>query len=370
MPGLHPVFVLASLAGREDARVTTATATEPRRYLFAEPLRVYWEVTRACDLACRHCRAEAVARRHPGELSTDEGIRVLRELASGEKPPHVVLTGGDPFKRPDLFQLIDAARHYDLGVSVSPSATPLVTPDVIRRLKTSGVEAISLSIDGSTAERHDAFRGVTGTFQRTLDAAALAASVELPFQINTLVSRQTLPDLPALYDLARGLSASRWSLFFLIQVGRGSVLEQISAQECEDVMAWLAGLPRGKPHVTTTEAPHYRRVVFERSGIRGGHGAGIRDGNGIMFISHTGDVYPSGFLPLVAGNVRTGHPLAIYRDATLFQQLRDPELFGGRCGECAFRWECGGSRARAYAASGDPLGADPLCLRVVEGGRA
>jgi len=346
--------------------VTTATASEPRKYRFDSPLRVYWEVTRACDLACRHCRAEAVARRHPGELDTGEALRVLRDLTSGEKPPHLVLTGGDPFKRPDLFQLIEAARTLGLGVSVSPSATPLVTPDIIRRLKDAGVEAISLSLDGSTAERHDAFRGVEGTFQRTLDAAAMAAAVDLPFQINTLVSRQTLPDLPAIYELARGLSASRWSLFFLIQVGRGTVLEQISAEQCEGIMTWLAGLPRGRPHVTTTEAPHYRRVVAEVAGMRGGHGAGIRDGNGIMFISHTGDVYPSGFLPIAVGNVRSESPLTIYRDAELLQQLRDPDRFDGLCGECAFRWECGGSRARAYAASGDPLGEDPLCLRVAE----
>ena len=341
-----------------------ATAPEPRRYRFDRaPLRVYWEVTRACDLACRHCRAEAVAGRHPAELSTHEAHRVLKGLASCDAPlPHVVFTGGDPFKRPDLFDLIDGARDLGLGVSVSPSATPLVTPEAIRRLHDAGVEAISLSLDGSTAERHDAFRGVSGTFARTLTAARMAAAVALPFQINTLVARQTLDDLSAIYDLARELGAARWSLFFLVQVGRGTVLQPISPEECERLMGWLAGLPRGHPLVTTTEAPHYRRVVFEQTGHRGGHGAGIRDGNGIMFISHTGDIYPSGFLPLVAGNVRTEDPLTTYRESELFRRLRDADRFQGRCGSCEFNWECGGSRARAFAASGDPFGGDPLCL--------
>ena len=344
--------------------MNAAPGPEARHYRFDRaPLRVYWELTRACDLACRHCRAEAVARRHRGELDTSEGLRLLKDLAScGAPSPHVVLTGGDPFKRPDLFDLIQGARDLGLAVSVSPSATPLVTPDAILRLKVAGVQAISLSLDGSTAERHDAFRGVTGTFTRTVAAARMAATAGLPVQINTLVAEETLDDLLAIYLLARELGAARWSLFFLVQVGRGTVLQPISPRACEELMAWLAGLPRGRPLVTTTEAPHYRRVVFERTGRRGGHGAGIRDGNGIMFVSHTGDVYPSGFLPLAAGNVRTEHPLTIYRESELFRRLREADGFGGRCGSCAFTWECGGSRARAFAASGDPLGEDPLCL--------
>jgi radical SAM protein with 4Fe4S-binding SPASM domain len=195
--------------------------------------------------------------------------------------------------------------------------------------------------------------------------ARTAAAVRLPFQINSLVSQGTLDDLPAIHALARDLGASRWSLFFLVQVGRGTVLDPISPEACEELMTWLAGLPRKNPLVTTTEAPHYRRVLYERTGRRGGHGAGIRDGNGIMFISHTGDVYPSGFLPLVAGNVRTGNVLDIYRDSDLFRRLREADHFAGRCGTCEFSWECGGSRARAYAATGDPFGEDPLCLTAV-----
>lgn len=336
-------------------------------FLFARaPLRVYWELTRACDLACRHCRAEAVKLRHPEELTTAEARAVLARLAAfGDPKPHVVLTGGDPLKRPDLFVLIAAARELGLPVSVAPSATPLLGPAEIRRLKAAGVEAISLSLDGSTPERHDAVRGIRGTFERTLAAARAARRAALPFQVNTLVARETLDDLPAVYELVRGLGAARWSLFFLVLVGRGTVLQQISADEAEALMQWLAGLaPRNGegPIVTTTEAPHFRRVMLQRKrGGPRGHGAGVRDGNGILFISHTGDVQPSGFLPLTAGNVRTADVVTLYREAPLFCALRRPERFAGRCGRCEFHWQCGGSRARAYAATGDPLGEDPLC---------
>ena len=329
------------------------------------PLRVYWELTRACDLACRHCRAEAVKLRHPEELNTGEGLRFLERLAAfGEPKPHLVLTGGDPLKRPDLWVLIDAARSLGLAVSVAPSATPLLRSEEIRRFKEAGVEAISLSLDGSTPARHDAFRGIPGTFERTLEAGRAARHAGLPFQINTLVADETLDDLPAIYLLASELGAARWSLFFLVSVGRGTVLEQITPAEAEAVMRWLvelAGQGSG-PIVTTTEAPHFRRVMLQghRPTARG-HGAGIRDGNGIMFISHTGDVHPSGFLPLSAGNVRADDVVTIYRDSHLFRTLRRVDLFAGRCGRCEFHAQCGGSRARAYAASGDPFGEDPLC---------
>ncbi|HVH11248.1 MAG TPA: radical SAM protein [Gemmatimonadales bacterium] len=337
----------------------------PARLTFDQaPLRVYWELTRACDLACRHCRAEAVRARHPGELTGAEGLRLLERLAAfGDPKPHVVLTGGDPLKRADLWELIAAARALGLGVSVAPSATELLRPEEIGRFQKTRVEAISLSLDGSTAARHDTFRGIRGTFARTLHAARVARAVGLPFQVNTLVAEQTLADLAALYLLASELGAARWSLFFLVPMGRGTVLGQISPRDAEQVMRWLAELGGrdGAPTVTTTEAPHFRRVLLERRRSAGGHGAGIRDGNGIMFVSHTGEVQPSGFLPLSAGNVRTDDVVTIYRESPLFRNLRCPDRFAGRCGRCEFRALCGGSRARAYAASGDPLGEDPMC---------
>ena len=339
------------------------------------PRRIYWEVTRACDLACRHCRAEAAPERDPAELDGAEGLRLIEGLAGfGPPQPHLVLTGGDPLKRKDLFALIAAARAGGFGVSVAPSATPLLTATVIARLKAAGVEAVSLSLDGSDAPRHDALRRIDGCFDRTLAAAEACAAAGLPFQVNTLVSEETLDDLPGIHGLVTHLGAARWSLFFLVGVGRGTELTPITAEACERLFERLLdlGSDRG-PIITTTEAPHFRRVVLERarrvglglaSPIRGSmsHGAGIRDGSGIMFISHTGEVHPSGFLPLSAGDVTTADPVALYRDAELFRTLRQPELLTGRCGRCEYAEPCGGSRARAFAASGDFMAEDPLCL--------
>ncbi len=341
------------------------TRAFPRLIFDRAPSRVYWELTRACDLACRHCRAEAVPLRHPDELTTAEGLRLVEQLAAfGDPKPHLVLTGGDPLKRPDLWLVIAAARAFGLGVSVAPSATPLVSPAELARFEEAGVEAISLSLDGSTAQRHDALRGIPGTFVCTLAAARAAGAAALPFQINTLVAGETLDDLAAIYLLASDLGAARWSLFFLVSVGRGTVLQSITPAAADDLMHWLVELADQEegPVVTTTEAPHFRRVMLQRHGAPGrGHSAGIRDGNGIMFVSHTGDVHPSGFLPLTAGNVRTQHVVEIYRESSLFRTLRRVDLFTGRCGRCEFHWQCGGSRARAYASSGDPFGEDPLC---------
>ena len=343
------------------------------RFVFADaPRRVYWELTRACDLACRHCRAEAIPRRDPDELTTDEGFRFLDQLADLRPAPHVILTGGDPLKRPDLLALVEHAVGAGLPVSVAPSATGELTPETVQALKVARVEAMSLSVDGSTPERHDGLRGVPGTFARTVEAARDIVDSGIPLQINTLVTTETAGDLPEIYRLVSGLGVARWSLFFLISVGRGRVLGQLTASECESFLDWVFDCSRGgTPVVTTTEAPHYRRVAIERfkaggdSEARRRHalerGFGMRDGNGIMFVSHTGDVQPSGFLPLTAGNVRTASPVEIYREAPLFQRLRQPERFADRCGRCEFREICGGSRARAYAASGDPFGEDPLC---------
>lgn len=344
------------------------------RFVFAEaPLRVYWELTRACDLTCRHCRAEAIPSRDPDELTTAEAFRLLDELCDCTRAPHVIFTGGDPLKRPDLLALVERAVGVGLPVSVAPSATAALTWELIQALKAAGVEAMSLSLDGATAERHDGLRGVPGTFARTVEAACDMVDAGMPLQINTLVTAETLPDLPAIHCLVSSLGAQRWSLFFLIRVGRGRLLGQLTRTQCEALLYWVWDRQRaGGPSITTTEAPHYRRVALERLKAEGRaprerqrdalrRGFGIRDANGIMFISHTGEVQPSGFLPLSAGNVRGRNPVEIYRVSPLFQRLRQPERFEGCCGRCEFREICGGSRARAYAASGNPFGEDPLC---------
>ena len=338
------------------------------------PLRVYWELTRACDLACRHCRAEAVRDRATDELTTDECETVLAGLAAaGATAPHVIFTGGDPLKRPDLIHLVRAAVARGLGVSVAPSATPGLSREVVHALKDAGVGAMSLSLDGPTAAHHDGLRGVLGCFGWTLAAAERIVGAGIPLQINTLVSAETEPHLEETAELVARLAASRWSLFFLVSVGRGRALRPLTAAECEQTLRWLARSAGRWPFtVSTTEAPQYRRVALEVMREQGRSGAdiqtsslargyGIRDGNGVMFIGANGDVTPSGFLPLVAGNVRRTDALQIYRDAVLFRALRVPAAFGGRCGACQFREVCGGSRARAWAATGDVLGEDPLC---------
>lgn len=237
------------------------------------PLRVYWETTRACDLACRHCRAQAVPQADPAELTFEEGRALLRNVAAFGSPlPHLVFTGGDPFKREDLFDLIAYARELGVGVSVAPSATPLLTAAALRRMRQAGVDAISLSLDGATPADHDAIRGIQRTFARTVNAALDARRLGLPFQINTLVCAETAASLPAVYEQVRSMGAARWSLFFLITVGRGQVLRPLSAVRTEDILRWIADLPGqrglGGCVITTTEAPQLRRLLREKPAER------------------------------------------------------------------------------------------------------
>lgn len=345
-----------------------------RRIFHERPVLVYWEMTQACDLACKHCRAEAIPERHPLELGTEECKRVLQEIRRFDEPlPHVVMTGGDVLHRPDLHELIEYSVGLGLPLSVAPSGTNRLSREVLEEFTRLGVHSMSLSLDGPNAEVHDEFRGVPGCFERTVQAAREIRDLGMPLQVNTLVTAGTLPDLPRIYELMVELDISRWSLFFLVQVGRGKVLEQISPAQAERLFHWLYDLSKEAPFaIKTTEAMHFRRVAYQRMRLEGyspeeimgtsiGRGFGIRDGNGIMFISHVGQVYPSGFLPLAAGNVRTESPVDIYRRSDLFRRLRDPSGYKGKCGRCEFHRICGGSRARSYAAAGDPLESEPLC---------
>ena len=338
------------------------------------PLIVYWEMTQACGLACLHCRAEAMPRCHPDELTQAEGQRLLAQIASfGEPHPHLILTGGDPLRRADLYELIDEAVRLGLHVSITPSATPDLTYDTLLKLKAHGIESLGLSLDGSSAARHEAVRGVAGCFAWTMDAARNGGALGMPIQINTLVSQETVDDLPAIYELLTQYQISRWSLFFLIAIGRGKMLQPISADQGERLMEWVYDLAGNAPFaIKTTEAPSYRRVALNRLKTAPNQpeqarrntvfqGFGIRDGHGIVFVSQRGDIYPSGFLPVAAGNVRHDGLADVYRHSELFRGLHNPDLFHGRCGECEYRKICGGSRARAFAYTGNPLESDPLC---------
>lgn len=338
------------------------------------PALVYWEMTRACQLACRHCRAEAMATPHPCQLTHAESKALLLQIAGFNRPlPHLILTGGDPLERTDLYELIDEARRLQLTVSITPSATSKLTAEVLGQLKEHEIDSIGLSLDGSTAASHEAVRGVEGCFERTMSVVRIASNLGFPIQINTLIAQETVDDLPQIYELLKTFHIMRWSLFFLISVGRGKMLQPLDPKQSDRWMNWVFELSQVAPfQVKTTEAPSYRRVALEsmkRAGLSSSQikqssvyrGFGIRDGHGVVFISNQGDVYPAGFLPLRAGNVRSDHLVDIYRNFPLFCALHEPDQFGGKCGRCEYRQICGGSRARAFASSGDALASDPLC---------
>ena len=333
------------------------------------PFIVIWEVTQACDLACAHCRAGARQWRDPGELTTREGLDLLGQIhAMGG--PLLVFTGGDPLKRPDLDELVGRAVSLGLRTSVTPSGTALLDRDAVRRLRDLGVSRLAISLDGPDAATHDAFRRVAGSFEHTLRACGHARDLGLPLQVNTTLSPHNLHLVEPMAGLAESLGAVLWSVFFVVPVGRANPDQELPAARFEEAFGQLHRvLARGRLDVKTTEAPHFRRYLAQRGGAGKGPGpdalprarAGVGDGRGFVFISHTGDVYPSGFLPLRAGNVRRTGLAELYRESTLFRALRRPDGFKGKCGRCEFRHLCGGSRARAWAATGDFLESDPAC---------
>lgn len=348
---------------------------QSNKYIYGErPMLIYWELTRSCELACRHCRAEANNMRHPLELKGEECLTLLKEIKEFGAPyPQIVVTGGDPLNHPDWLQILAWAKELGIGISFAPSATHNLTPEVFRQLKEMDVQCVSLSLDGASPETHDSFRGVDSCFDWTMKVAEYARETGMPIQINTLVSENTIHDLEDIYNLISCMDIIRWSVFFLISVGRGTALRELSPDRTEEVLEWITSLTRKAPfQIKTTEAPHYRRVVAQKiSAVMGekvklsalpvSRGFGIRDGNGILFISHIGDVNPSGFLPLKAGNVRKASIVDIYRNNEVFTNIRNPENYSGKCGICEYRYICGGSRARAFAGTGDYLGSDPLC---------
>ncbi len=356
------------------------------------PFIVIWELTRACALACVHCRADAIPRRDPRELTTAEGIRLIEAVSRFGRPaPLLVFTGGDPLRRPDAFDLVASGAQRRLRVALTPSGTAAVRREKIFRLKACGLARLAVSLDGSKAEIHDTFRGVRGSYDWTMRILEHAHEADLPVQINTTVTRYNREDLPALAEHLSRTGIVLWSLFFLVPTGRGRPEDGVSAQECEEILNDLYDLSRVIPFgIKTTEAPQYRRVVQERQqGIRrdgrsrnggwetgemrhqqfgfqtdaiGRAPKGVNDGNGFIFVDHLGNITPSGFLPVTAGNVRTDDFVDVYRRHPVFRELRDPDRFREKCGRCEYRWLCGGSRARAYAMTGDYLGEDPCCL--------
>jgi radical SAM protein len=349
------------------------------------PFIAIWEVTQACDLACVHCRAAAQPERHPQELSTEEGKGLIDQIAALQVPVFV-LTGGDPIKRPDLFELIAHARFKGVRVSLTPSATPLLTREIVIRLKESGLARLAVSMDGSCAETHDAFRGLSGSFTRTLDAVRWANEIGLPVQINTTFSRRNIGEIDAIVALMESLKITLWSVFFLVPMGRGKLNDLLNADEFEAAFEKLHGLSKTASFdIKTTEAQHYRRFVLQKKVAERRAGRcpaeaperaedaigraprGLNDGKGFAFISHTGEVFPSGFLPLSAGNIRHQDLSVIYRESELFRNLRDTSKLEGKCGVCEFKEICGGSRSRSHALTGNVHGEEPCCSYIPKG---
>jgi AdoMet-dependent heme synthase len=352
------------------------------------PFLVIWETTQACDLACIHCRAEAQPNRHPLELTTEEAKAMLDAVRSFG-PIIFVFSGGDAMKRPDIVELVKHGVALGLRVAITPATTPLTTREKLLELRDAGLSRVAVSLDGSNASIHDEFRGVEGSFAHGLRILRTSQEIGLTTQVNTVVARHNLNDFDDLCTLMAELGIVFWEVFFLIPMGRARSHDVASAEEFEEIFHRLYDLSKSAPFdIKATAAPQYSRVVLQRKVAeqrgKAGHGRhdpltsgaefsnldgigrarGVNDGDGFLFVSHTGDIFPSGFLPLPAGNVRRDDLVDVYRNAPIFRQLRDRRLLKGKCGVCEYLPVCGGSRARSYAMTADYLEAEPCCAYV------
>jgi radical SAM protein len=363
------------------------------------PFLAIWEVTQSCDLACKHCRAAAQPIAHPDELTNAEGKALIDQIAA-MGVPIFVFTGGDPMKRADVFELIRYAADKGVQVALTPSATPLLTREAIFKLKEAGLVRLGISLDGSTPEIHDTFRGLPGAYARTIQAIEWANEAGIPIQVHTTISRHNAHDLDSLCALFERLAIVMWNVFFLVPVGRGQLGDLLNGEDFERVFGKIYELShRVNFQIKTTEAMHYRRYLLQHNleerrvshEMKPGHGhpgsarpaaeyepgaptadahtrtaswatRRVNDGKGFLFVSHVGNVYPSGFLPIHAGNIRETPLSEIYRNAPIFKSLRDTSKLEGKCGACEYKEICGGSRARAYAVTGDPLAQEPCCI--------
>ena len=363
------------------------------------PILVFWESTRACLLACKHCRAEAIEKPAEGELSTSEGKNLIDQLTVFGRPyPVLIITGGDALMRPDVFDLVHYARSKQVPIGLAPSVTPRLTEENIQTMARLGVKAVSISLDGAKPSTHERIRGIPGHFEETVKQLRRLVDAGFEVQVNTAVMKDNVSELPALVQLMKQTGVKIWEVFYLIHVGRGKESAELTANECEDVGHFLFEASTYDLIVRTVKAPFFRRIVTERREYYQGmtessqdvaehfqlgalyqklsgelrnrlnlpasaskaQTSHTRDGKGIIFVAYDGTVYPAGFLPLPLGNVRTDRLVDIYRDNPVLKDIRNSQ-FGGKCGRCSYRDMCGGSRSRAFAHYHDPLGEDPSC---------
>lgn len=369
------------------SRITPPWATG-KMEVNKRPLFVCWELTKACDLSCRHCRAKAIKRSLPGELTYEEGIRLIDQIPEfGEPYPAILFTGGDPMKRPDLMQLIAYARDLGIYTAVAASVTDLLTREKMEQLRDLDVGVMSISIDGADPTTHDSLRGVPGTWRKSIEVLETAKDIGLRVQVNSTVMNSNLEQLADLFEIAFRNGAAAWEVFFLVRTGRGAALENPTPEEVEDVMKFLVyaagyGIP-----VRTSEGPQYRRILKEslNGELKGGplyellvsrltamegppkhpvpkHLNSTGDGKGVMLVSYKGEITPSGFLQTNLGKFPEESIVDVYRENGTFMNLRNPLLLKGKCHRCEYRGLCGGSRSRAFVETGDPMESDPLCL--------
>lgn len=356
----------------------------------SKPILIFWETTKACDLECKHCRASALLDALPDEMNLEESLSFIEQIKEFGKPyPILILTGGDIMKKRGLEEILKRARELGIPASMSPSATPLMNEDAFRMMKKYGVRSLSLSLDGASSDTHDWLRGYIGTFEKTLDLARRLISEGFTLQINTTVFKRNVHEMPQLLKILLETKVRTWEVFSLIKTGRGIDREDLDPGDYEDVFNYLEFASRYGISVRTVEAPFFRRILKEREkteykggdlynslvedtlkllgkpGVRsGGHTSQTRDGKGIIFVSHNGDVNPSGFLPIKLGNVKENTIVDIYRNNETLVKLRDSGNFKGRCGACEYSDICGGSRSRAYSYFGDIFQEDPRCIYV------
>jgi radical SAM protein len=389
------------LADAESTQSVRLSRTSRRHQYEDQPLLVFWEMTKACDLTCLHCRASSQSGPSVDELSFDEGRSLIDEV-SAMGPPHpiLILTGGDCLTRRDLVELVTYAAERSVSVAIAPTVTDRLSESILHTLRQHGVKTVSLSLDGATPSSHDGLRGIAGHFDDTLRAIDTLQRCGFSVQVNTTVMASNLEELADIAVMMHRLGVDVWELFFLITTGRGSNGTPSSPQENEDVCNFLFDASRYGFTVRTVEAPFFRRIASERrahvdiDSVARNTGAlyerlrdrltsqlgeasmparttnaGTRDGKGIIFVAANGDLYPSGFLPLRLGNIRQQKLVDIYRDNPLLRLIRRAR-FNGVCATCSYSQLCGGSRSRAYVASGDPLGSDPGCLLVLSAKRS
>lgn len=360
------------------SQATQVSPHEARRYMHnrEHELRLlFWELTEGCNLKCKHCRATAQPGRNPEELDTGEALALIDDLITFADPI-LILTGGEPLYRDDVFEIASYASGKGLRVALATNGT-LVTPEIARRVREAGIIRASISIDGADAETHDGFRGIPGAFEAALNGAALLQEEEIEIQFNMTVTRHNVNQLEALLELARSRRAKALHLFMLVPVGCGVQLadtDMLPAEEYEEVLKWFYAASKRIPmEFKATCAPHYFRVMRQEAAKEGvtitpqTHGMaamtkGCLAGTSVAFVSHKGQVQPCGYLPVKAGNIREEPLSAIWRNSPVFRRLRDPNQLTGKCGVCNYRPVCSGCRARAYSMTGDYMSEEPFCV--------